>query len=197
MVNDEVLLANTPRLLDDSVESRVELALVLEVLDDRLDDQIAVGKIVQIRCAGQPPQSLLFLVCRQLALADGFVEGAPDAIETLGEELVIHLSGDRFVARLGADLGDSRTHQTTTDNTDLFDLHNRLSSIRVRYVTRGSAMASVWDDRSAIDLEDLPLIFTPGPPQLQTHGLRDGEGESLGPLHDLDSRPRQQLVECQ
>ena len=49
MVSDEVLLAKIASSLTDLVEGGEGLPLLVEVLDDRLDHQVAVGEVAEVR----------------------------------------------------------------------------------------------------------------------------------------------------
>ena len=108
---------------DDPVEGREELFLRADLLDDRLDDQIARGKLRHIGHrpeAGQrgvhlgPGHPLLLDVSPEVLLD----RGSP----ALGKSIV-DLSPDDVEAGLDAHLCDSGPHRSEADDTDGADLH--------------------------------------------------------------------------
>ena len=114
------------RLLgDDSVERGEQLLLRLDLLDDRLDDEVAAGEVAQIRRDPQPAECRVHLVLRQSTLLDPAREIALDRRAALLGELVRDLAPDRFDPCLHADLGDSRTHRPEADHAHRTDLHGR------------------------------------------------------------------------
>ena len=101
----------------DALELREGLALRLELLDDRLDHEVAVGEIREVRREGQPPKRGVPLLCRQLLLLDRTPEVVLDRPARALAELLAHLSADRLEPRLRGDLGDARAHRPQPDHS--------------------------------------------------------------------------------
>lgn len=112
----------------DLVERREQLALDLEVLDDRLDDQIAVAHVGELGRERHTAQDGGLVVLGELALGDGLAEELVDLALALGAGGVVHLTHDHVQTRLGGDLGNARAHETATDDADLLDVHSALTS---------------------------------------------------------------------
>ena len=105
-------------LADDGFDLRVGLPLRLDVLDDRLDHQVAVGEIAVGGGARQPSEQLRLGLGGHLALGDAAVEELVDATQPLGQRLVVHLEHDRLEPRRRRDLRDPAAHQSATQHAD-------------------------------------------------------------------------------
>src|SRR3954464_9813763 len=105
-------------ILDDALERAVGGALLLEVFDDRFDDQIAAGEWVEGGAAGKVAERLLARLRRDLALHDPPVEKLPNAAEALFKQRFVHFADDRGVAGRRADLRDARPHQPATQHSN-------------------------------------------------------------------------------
>src|SRR5262245_311739 len=103
---------------DDAVENAVGLRLLVHVLDDRLDDEIAIVQVVEPRRACEIPERPVPLLGGDLALLDAPGEELLDPAHPLLEESVLDLANDRLVARRRADLRDSRPHQAAAQHAD-------------------------------------------------------------------------------
>src|SRR3954449_10380687 len=97
-------------ILDDALERAVGGALLLEVFNDRFDDQIAAGEWVEGGAAGEVAERLLARLRRHLPLRDPLVQKLPNAAEAFFEQRFVHLADDRRVAGCRADLRDARSH---------------------------------------------------------------------------------------
>ncbi len=117
--------------LDDGVELRVSLALFGHVLDDGLDDDVAVGKVLHVGGALEPRLRGRLLLGGDAALfraaLDQPRERLLDAGKTLVEKLLFLLEHDHVATRCGRDLRDARAHQTTTEYANFFDIHEDLN----------------------------------------------------------------------
>jgi hypothetical protein len=107
------------------VERREHRRLLVHVLDDRLDHEVAAPEILEPGCPGEIRQRRVASVGRDLALLDAVVEELPDPPQTLLEEIVTHFADDRPVVGLRRDLRDAGTHEPASEHTDCFDGHSR------------------------------------------------------------------------
>ena len=97
-------------IADDLLERRIGLALLVEVLHDRLDDEIAVFQRLEGGRAGQVAERRVARRGGDLPFRHAVLEEFPDAAETFLQKGVVHLAHDGFVPRRGAHLGDARSH---------------------------------------------------------------------------------------
>ncbi len=109
--------------LDDPVDLGPHLELPIEVLGDRLDHQIAVGKIGVVRRSLDSPEDRVGVGLVDLALLDRPAELLLDPADPGGELLVGDLAHDHVPAGLGADLCDPVTHQARSEYSYLADRH--------------------------------------------------------------------------
>ena len=120
----DVLVARIVCVGADAVELGEEVLLGGEVLDDRLEHEVAVGELAEVGDRAHPAEHRVAL---------GGVELAP--LDLLGERLLE--AGDHRVggalrpaaqhdldAGLGRDLGDARAHDPRTDDADALDRHH-------------------------------------------------------------------------
>ena len=108
---------------DEPVELGEGLALRLELLDDRLDHEIAVGEIRELGRERQPADRGVALLGRHLPLLDRTAEVVLDRPAGALAELLAHLAAHGLEAGLGRDLRDPRSHRPETDHSDLANLH--------------------------------------------------------------------------
>ena len=84
--------------------------LCVELLDDRLDHEVAADEVVEVGGRRQPGERRLALLGGQSALLDAAAEVVGDLLARALAELVAHLAADRFDPRLRADLCDPGAH---------------------------------------------------------------------------------------
>src|SRR5581483_4576314 len=109
----------------DPVERRVRLLLQLRILDDRLDHDIAIGEIFEIRRPLEAAHAGIHVGLLHLSLLDELAEGFLDAGDSLVEKLLFDLAHDRLVSGLRGDLSDSRAHEAAAENAHFPDCHWR------------------------------------------------------------------------
>ena len=107
----------------DGFDRLVDRALLVEVLDDRFDDDVAVLEVGDARRAGQVAERRGLRLLGHLAFADSVRQEFPDAAETRLQGAVIHFADDRLVACARGDLRDSRSHQAASDDAHRSNLH--------------------------------------------------------------------------
>ena len=116
--------------LDDGVELRVGLALLGHVLDDGLDDDVAVGEVLHVGGALEPRLRGGLLLGGDAALFDAALDETRqrllDAGKAFVEKLLFLLEHDDVAARGGRDLRDAGAHQSTTEYANFFDFHECL-----------------------------------------------------------------------
>jgi hypothetical protein len=107
----------------DSLELGKEPPLRLQLFDDRLDDEVAVGQVVELGRQRQPPEGRVLVGLGHAPFLHGPAEVALDRRAGAFVQLVGDLPADRRMPRLGADLGDARAHRPQPDNSNPLDLH--------------------------------------------------------------------------
>ena len=107
----------------DLVQFGEQAVLDAKILDHRLDHQITRREIGQRDGRPEPVPCLQALLGRELSLGDGAVQRRMDAIDARGERPFVDLAYRGFVAGAGTHLGDTRTHQSATDDRDSLDAH--------------------------------------------------------------------------
>ena len=108
----------------DPVELGEELALRLELLDDRLDHEVAVGERLELGRRRQPRNGRVAIGLLELALLDLAREEVPDPAGRRLAELGRHLAADRVVAGLDRELRDAAAHGAEADHADRADLRH-------------------------------------------------------------------------
>src|SRR6266850_1513875 len=96
---------------------------VFDLLDDRLDDQVAILEVGERGRAAKPSARRLRVVFGRSAALDETSERSVDALEALVDERLVDLAHERIEARLRADLRDARTHLTEADDADALNSH--------------------------------------------------------------------------
>src|SRR5262249_62117581 len=104
-----------------------DLCLQRQFLEHRLDHEIAIGEVAELRGQCQSADRRIFLLLRQAPLFDATREVAVDRRPPPLAELVVNLAADRLVPSLHADLCDPRAHRPEPDDTDLPNLHGARS----------------------------------------------------------------------
>ncbi len=107
---------------DDPFELREERVLGVELLDDRLDDEVTVRQRGKLRVERKSLERRLALVGGHPLLVDLPLEEVRDPIPSLLAELVGHLATDGLVARFDRQLRDTGTHGAEADDADRADL---------------------------------------------------------------------------
>ncbi len=107
----------------DPVELGKGLPLRPELLDDRLDHEIAVGEILELGREGQSRERGVPLLGGHLPLLDRAAEVVLDRPAGALAQLVAHLAADRLVPGLGRNLRDSGAHRAEPDDSNLANLH--------------------------------------------------------------------------
>ena len=123
----------------DPVELGEELPLRLELLDDRLDHEVAVGEVVELGRQRQPPDRRVARALLQLPLLDLAREEVRDPAARLLGQLERDLAADGVHARLDAELRDPGAHRAQPDDPDLSDLGHG-----ARCYTRSTTAAIAW-----------------------------------------------------
>ncbi len=107
---------------DHAVEPLEELALERELLDDRLDDQLALLDVGQVGGEGHPAEQLGLFVLRHLAAPYRTAGRLLDMLPAHGQGVVIDLDPDHPVAVAGEDFGDAGAHRAEPDDADRGEL---------------------------------------------------------------------------
>ena len=98
-----------------------------DVLDDGLDDDVAVGEVFHVGGALQARLGFGFLLGGDAAFGRTALDQAGqrffDAGKTFVEEFLFLLEHHHVAARGGRDLRDARAHQSTTQNSNFLDFH--------------------------------------------------------------------------
>ena len=88
----EVFVASTASSDDHAVEHAEELLLGVELLDDRLDHEVAAGEVVELGRRRQPGERGVALLGGQPALLDAAAEVVGDPLARALAELLAHLA---------------------------------------------------------------------------------------------------------
>src|ERR1051325_158425 len=144
--------------LGEPLERTEQLFLERDVLRGGLDDQVAVGQVLELDRSGQVLLHLVELVGRDLAFVHAGLEELVDRGEALLERVRGNLAHDGREARLRADLRDAAAHQAAADHADFLDRHGvhasgrrwgrRLGLFR-RCEARGRIGGAQWPDKPA------------------------------------------------
>ena len=121
--------------LHERLERGVGLALLLQVLDNRLDDEVARSQRVERRGAGEVAERRVALIGGDFALRDAVLEEPLHPTETLVQRDLVDLAHDGLVAGGGGHLRDTGAHQPTPEHADRLYRH-RSSFIRCRRCQR-------------------------------------------------------------
>ena len=102
--------------------SSAQSLLRRELLDDRLDHEVAVGEVGEVGRQREPPDRDIPGGLLELALLDLAREEVRDPVARALAQLGRHLAADRLDAGLDAELRDPRAHCAEPDDADLADL---------------------------------------------------------------------------
>ena len=108
---------------DDAVEGPEELLLLVEILDDGLDDEIAVAEVGHVERAPDAPAIFGGLIFCDLALAGEHLPCAVDACHALVEQVLVDLGQHNIITGLGGALGNAAAHQAAADDAYLLNRH--------------------------------------------------------------------------
>jgi len=109
---------------DDPLELGEELELRAEVLDDRLDDEVAVGEIGQVGRQRKLAERRVALRRSHLLLVDLPLQEVRDPVVSFRPEFVRDLAAYGLVTRLDRQLRDPGTHCAEAHDTDPSDLRS-------------------------------------------------------------------------
>ena len=138
----------------DPVQVREERALRLDLLDDRLDDEVAPRERVEIGGRRETTDRRIALVLRHLALLDLAAEELPDARGSCGAEIGCDLAPDRLVAGFDGELGDPGSHRPETDHADRRNRCHAADSTRCRQAASACSCA----ERSSSSATRSPVV---------------------------------------
>src|SRR5207248_971415 len=110
---------------DDRVQLRPDLLLDVEVLDNGLDDEVAVGERLEVGRAAHARERRVALGRRELALLDLARVPLLDPREALVHEALLDVAERDLEARLRRDLRDAVPHLSRSEDADPPDLHAR------------------------------------------------------------------------
>ena len=124
----EVLVARMASSGDDVVELLEERDLRRKLLDDRLDAEIALRKILEARGEGQQAVDPLDVLVAELPGFAAALERRTHPALTGGQLLGSRLGDQGPDAVAGTHFSDPRAHQPGADDPHAPDLHGRHSS---------------------------------------------------------------------
>ncbi len=110
---------------DHLLELPKELPLRVELLDDRLDDELAAGQVGELRGRREPIQRRISLLGGRPALFDSSAEVVGDPLAGPLGKLLAHLSADRLDPSLNAHLRDPGAHRAEPDDAHLANLYGQ------------------------------------------------------------------------
>src|SRR5207245_4639332 len=110
----------------DPVELRKGLVLELLVLRHGLDDEVAPLEVLESRRAADARERGVLRGGVELALRREPLEDLAEPAEAPLDQLGARLDEEDGEPRLGRDLDDACAHETTADNADVLDGHERL-----------------------------------------------------------------------
>ena len=96
-----------------------------ELLDDRLDHEVAVTELFELGDKGQSSEGGVACSLLELPLVDFAHEEMRDSVTRLVAQLRRDFAPDRLDAGLDAELGDAGAHRAQTDHSDPANLHRR------------------------------------------------------------------------
>ena len=127
----------------DRVDGRPEGGLDVDILEHRLDHEVGVGGVGEIRGAGETRQGRVAVIGGDPALGHRAVQVAGDSREArLGAGEVRLIEGD-LLADDRVDLGDAVAHEPGARHEDPLDAHARSSG------SMWGSVASAASNRSA------------------------------------------------
>ena len=125
----------------DALELGEELLLRREILDDRLDHEVAVGEVGEVGRQREPADGGVARALLELPLLHLAREEVRDPVARALAELERDLAADRLDAGLDAELRDARAHRAEPDDADLLDLFATTTEPTVAAAVRGARSA--------------------------------------------------------
>ena len=166
-------------LLYDGVDRCIHLLFLFHVLDDRLDDDIAIGQVRTVRSALQSSASPVLLLGGNTTLIDRALRKLHQRFLNPGKPFVeiflFDLEYRDVKSSHSANLRNAGSHQSTTQNTDFLNLHNCF----LRSDKCCTSKVSSWRLR-VHRCRRLAVIFDP-PPQLirETNGSQSAKNPNI------------------
>ena len=102
---------------DDLVDPAEQLALEVQVLGHGLDDELAVGEVVEVRRERHPAVEGVVLLLRHLPAGQRATRGAGQHLLAVLDTLGVDLDGDHVDPVAGEHLHDARAHRPESDHT--------------------------------------------------------------------------------
>ena len=99
MQSDDVFEQKICAWANDRLEREVGFRLLVDVLDDRLDDDVAGVQVIELRGAGEVGEGPLLVLRRHFSLVDAALKELLDPSQAFLDERVLDLADDGFVAR--------------------------------------------------------------------------------------------------
>ena len=114
------------------IEGPEKVFLHFDVLDDRLDDHVAIGQVLQGHGSDQATQGRVTIGGFELPLLHRTIQLLSDRFQARLQEAFVDFPNHRFVAGGSAHLGDPAPHQPTADDPNLlYVAHVRLLGFAV------------------------------------------------------------------
>ena len=126
--SDEVLVARIARGGQDLVEPGQGVLLEVEVLGHRLDDEVALGQVVQRGAQRDPRVDLGGLLVGELAALDRPSDRRVEVAAAPGDGVVADLDADHRDPAAREDLDDAGPHGAQSDDPDGVELARHLST---------------------------------------------------------------------
>jgi hypothetical protein len=114
----------------DAVELGEQVLLGGEVLDDRLDDEIALAQLAEVGDGTHPAEDRVALGGLELAAVDLLGERLLEACDHRVGGALGAAAQDHFDPGLGRDLGDAGAHDPRTHDADALDRHHSRSCLK-------------------------------------------------------------------
>src|SRR5439155_16898843 len=100
-----------------------DATLLLEILDDRLDDEITIPQVVESGRALDASERFVALIAGELPPRDRGVHRSANALQPPLERGVVDFVHERVIAGAGNSLGDPRAHEAAANHAYSPDLH--------------------------------------------------------------------------
>jgi hypothetical protein len=110
-------------LLDDILEPGKQATLLVEILDDRLDDEVALGEVVDLVGAGEAAERRVELLLGAALLFHVALQRLGDLLLTGLDRTLGHLHQHGVDAGARSDLRHARAHLTAPDHGNATNVH--------------------------------------------------------------------------
>src|SRR6185312_4110865 len=117
----------------DPVQLAEDLALEVQPLRHRLDDELHVGQVGELGGEADPAEQLAASRLVELAAFQGTSGGVLEMPATPGYAVVVHLHCHHVVPGAGQHLGDTGTHRAHAHHADRLDLSHLVPSALTTY----------------------------------------------------------------